>query len=214
MSNPNHRTVAALVFPEFELLDLYGPLEIYAMLPERFEIHIVTEHAGTVAGRGGPRIVVDDTFSDGRPYDLLLVPGGPGTRREVDNPVLSGWLREAAARAELVTSVCTGAALLARAGLLDGRKATTNKMAWDWATAQGPEVDWQARARWVEDGDIFTAAGVSAGIDMTLAVIARLTDQKTAEDVARMAEYDWHRDPGWDPFAEMAGLAPQAPSRT
>jgi len=204
--SPPRLSVGALVFPEFEPLDLYGPLEIYAVLGDRFDIRIVAETDAPVAARGGPRTAVDDTFADGHAYDVLLVPGGMGTRREVDNAALLDWLRAAAAKARLVTSVCTGAALLARAGLLDGRPATTNKMAWKWATTQGPGVDWRPKARWVEDGDIFTSAGVSAGIDMTLAVVARLTDVETAEAAARASEYDWHRDPDWDPFAEMAGL--------
>lgn len=205
-SNPPRLTVGALVFPGFELLDLYGPLEMYALASERFEIRVVAETAGPVAGNGGPQVMPDDLLSDGRAYDILLIPGGPGTRREVDNAVLLDWLRAAADTAQLVTSVCTGATLLARAGLLDGRTATTNKMAWAWATAQGPDVDWQAKARWVEDGRFVTSSGVSAGIDMTLAIIAQLFDIETAEAVARMAEYDWHRDASWDPFSELAGL--------
>jgi transcriptional regulator GlxA family with amidase domain len=206
-STPRKITVGALVFPGFELLDLYGPLEMYAIPSEHFEIRVVAETGVPVAGNGGPQATPDDLMSDGRAYDVLLIPGGPGTRREIGNAAIIDWLKSAAANARLVTSVCTGAALLARAGLLDGRKATTNKMAWTWATAQGPDVDWQAKARWVEDGDVFTSAGVSAGIDMSLAAIARLIDTDTAEAVARMAEYDWHRDAGWDPFAQMAGLA-------
>lgn len=204
---PRKFTVGALVFPEFELLDLYGPLEMFSIPTDRFEIRIVAETAGPVAARGGPKTHVDDLMSDHKPYDILLVPGGLCTRREVENAALLDWLRAAAGRARLVTSVCTGATLLARAGLLDHRKATTNKLAWDWATAQGPNVDWQRKARWVEDGAFVTASGVSAGIDMSLAVIARLIDTETAESAARAAEYDWHRDADWDPFSEMAGLA-------
>ncbi|MEJ8571135.1 DJ-1/PfpI family protein [Microbaculum marinum] len=197
------RVVGAVVFPGFELLDLYGPLEIYAMMSDRFEIRMIGETGAPVAARGGPATLVDDAIATGaadRAYDILLVPGGFGTRREVDNPVLTGWLAEAAARAELVTSVCTGAALLARAGLLDGRGATTNKMSWDWATAHGPAARWQRQARWVEDGNVITSAGVSAGIDMTLAVIARLIDRETAEAVARAAEYVWWREADRDAF--------------
>ena len=109
-----------------------------------------------------------------RRFDLILVPGGIGTRREVDNPRLLEWLNQRAAAAILVTSVCTGAALLARAGLLDGKRATTNKRAFAWVASQGPEVNWIKQARWVEDGKFATSSGVSAGIDMALALIARL----------------------------------------
>ena len=96
--------------------------------------------------------------------------------------------------------------MLAAAGLLEGRRATSNKKSFAWASAQGGNVDWVAEARWVEDGNIFTASGVAAGIDMSLALIARLVDTPTAEKVAEYTEYDWHRDASWDPFAKLAGL--------
>ena len=116
------------------------------------------------------------------------------------------WLSSASQHAEITSSVCTGAPLLARAGLLDGRRATTNKLAWAWATSQGPKVLWQPRARWVVDGPFFTASGVSAGMDMSLALIAALTDEATADQVAVWAEYNRQHDPSDDPFAEAAGL--------
>lgn len=206
MGEEPRRTIGAVVFPGFELLDLYGPLEMLGMLSERFDIRIVAENAAPVASTGGPRTAVDDLLSDGRSYHILLVPGGVGTRREVGNEALLGWLRRTAESAEFVTSVCTGAALLARAGLLDGRRATTNKLAWNWATSQGPAVDWQRQARWVVDGKYITASGVSAGIDMSLAVIAGILGEEAALAVARAAEYEWHRDAAWDPFAILAGL--------
>jgi transcriptional regulator GlxA family with amidase domain len=106
-----------------------------------------------------------------------------------------------------VSSVCTGAALLARAGLLDGRRATSNKLSFKWVTEQGPAVEWILRqARWVEDGKFATSSGVSAGIDMTLALIAKLAGAESAERIAIRMEYEWHRDPSWDPFAKIHGL--------
>jgi transcriptional regulator GlxA family with amidase domain len=136
----------------------------------------------------------------------MLVPGGIGTRCEVNNGSMLEWLRRRAAEAEIVTSVCTGAALLARAGLLDGRRATSNKLAFKWVTEQGPAVKWIKQARWVVDGKFATSSGVSAGIDMTLAVIARIVGAEAAERIAIRMEYDWHRDPSWDPFAKIHGL--------
>ena len=200
------RTVGALIFPGFELLDLFGPLEMFGMLREQFSIRLVAENREAVPSSQGPRSLPDDAFADGATYDVLLIPGGRGTRQEVDNPFLMDWLRTASQDAEITSSVCTGSALLARAGLLDGRQATTNKLAWEWSTSHGPKVDWQPRARWVVDGHFYTSSGVSAGIDMSLALIAALTDEATADDVARWAEYQRHRDPGDDPFAEAAGL--------
>ena len=202
----NTISVAAVVFDDFELLDLFGPLEMFGLLPDRFELCLVAEKGDIVRSAQGPASVIDYRFADAPQFDLLLVPGGRGSRREVDNPAMLDWLRKQAETASLVTSVCTGSALLARAGLLDGRRATTNKAAFDWVASQGARVDWQKKARWVEDERFFTASGVSAGIDMSLAVIARILGEEQALQVATWSEYDWHRDPAWDPFAAVYGL--------
>jgi len=200
------RTIGVVLFPGFELLDVFGPLEMYGIAKEHFDIRMVAQRGGEVASAQGPKSVVDHTFDDAVDYDILLVPGGMGTRSEVKNEALLSWLKTQAEKVEYMTSVCTGSALLAKAGILDGIRATTNKLAYRWVTAQGPEVLWQAQARWVEDGRFFTSSGVSAGIDMSLALIAKLHGEETAEKVAAFAEYEWHRDAGWDPFAEMHGL--------
>ncbi len=195
------RTVGVLLFPDFELLDVFGPLEMFGMLDEDFTIRLVAENASEIASKQGPRSRIDDHFADGRHYDILLLPGGMGTRREVENDALLHWLVDAAGRAEIAASVCTGSALLARAGLLDGRRATSNKVAFDWVRSQGPKVDWQPRARWVEDGKFFTSSGVSAGMDMALALIARLCGSERAREVAGWAEYVWNENSADDPFA-------------
>ena len=200
------KTVGALIFPGFEVLDLYGPLEMFGLLMGEMEIRIVAEQAEPVASGAGPRTAVDDLMADRDDYDVILVPGGGGTRQEVNNQALLDWIVSASAKAELTTAVCTGSALLAKAGVLEGRKATTNKAAYAWATAQGPNVAWQPQARWVEDGKFITSSGVSAGTDMGLAIVARLFGEEKAEQVAVFAEYEWHRDPGWDPFAKVHGL--------
>ncbi|MEM8755191.1 MAG: DJ-1/PfpI family protein [Pseudomonadota bacterium] len=194
------RTIGALIFEGFELLDLYGPLEMFGLLEDEFRIRLVAEDAAPVASAQAARSMPDATFADGESYDVLLIPGGRGTRREVRNEALLGWLREASARAELTTSVCTGAALLARAGLLDGRAATTNKLAFDAMAKYGPKTDWRRRARWVEDGPVMTASGVSAGIDMSLAAIERLVGPEAAAKAALWAEYERNADPDHDPF--------------
>jgi transcriptional regulator GlxA family with amidase domain len=205
----SQKTVGVLLFEGFELLDVFGPLEAWGMLGEITRAHtIVTaaESPGPVKSAQGPRAVADYALADCPRIDAMLVPGGIGTRREANNAALLEWLRRRAAQAEIVTSVCTGAALLARAGLLDGLRATSNKLAFKWVTEQGPAVQWVRQARWVEDGRFATSSGVSAGIDMTLAMIARLVDVRTAEQVAIRMEYEWHRDPSWDPFAKIHGL--------
>jgi transcriptional regulator GlxA family with amidase domain len=200
------RSIGVVLFPDFELLDVFGPLEMFGLLPEHFKLCLLSENGGTVASRQGPESVVNYEFAKAPQQDILLVPGGMGTRQEVENPLLLNWLRQQASGAEFVVSVCTGSALLARARLLDGLRATTNKAAFAWVASQGSEVLWQRRARWVEDGRFFTASGVSAGIDMSLALIARLLGRETALQVAQWAEYEWHQDPEWDPFAEIHGL--------
>ena len=167
---------------------------------------MVAEGVGEVASRQGPKSIAEHCFSEQRQYDILLVPGGKGTRKEVDNQRLLDWIRDQSTAAEYVTSVCTGSALLARAGVLDGVRATTNKRAFAWATSQSDKVIWEKQARWVEDGKFFTSSGVSAGMDMSLALIAGLLGEDAAEQVAMSTEYEWHRDASWDPFARIHGL--------
>ena len=195
------QTVGALIFPEFELLDIYGPLEMLGMLPEQFKITMVAERQGPVDSGSGPRGMADAGIGEDRGYDILLIPGGWGTRREVDNMRLIDWVERQARAASIVATVCTGAAILARTGLLDGRKATTNKRAFDWVASQGPAVLWQRRARWVVDQKYITASGVSAGMDMTLALISQTCGEAKARQVASWAEYIWHDNPADDPFA-------------
>jgi transcriptional regulator GlxA family with amidase domain len=194
--------IGVVLFPDFELLDVFGPLEVLGFLTDHFRILLVGPQAGPVASAQGPRTICDHGRDDCPALDAILVPGGRGTRRCVDDARLIDWLRERAAAAELVTSVCTGAGLLARAGILDGRRATSNKRAWDWVVSQGPRVDWVRRARWVEDGKFWTSSGVSAGIDMTLALVAHRLGAEVAEEAAWRIEYTWHRDAAVDPFAD------------
>jgi len=109
------RKIAALIFPQFETLDLFGPIELFGILDEHFEIATVAADDGPVASAQGPRSLVDNTFADPLDYDLLLVPGGRGTRKGVEDAALLAWIAEAAAKAEIVMSVCTGSALFAKA---------------------------------------------------------------------------------------------------
>jgi transcriptional regulator GlxA family with amidase domain len=206
MSGERMRTLGAVVFNGFETLDLFGSIQMFGTLADKFRISIVAEQRGTVVSRHGQKIAVDHGFADDRPYDLLLVPGGPGTWDQIGNETLLRWLQRAAPKSEVVMSVCTGAAFLAKAGLLDGRKATTNKMNFEWVARFGPDVDWQGRARWVEDGGFFTSSGVSAGMDMSLAVIEHLLGAERADHSAVHSEYQRQRDPGNDPFAVHFGV--------
>jgi transcriptional regulator GlxA family with amidase domain len=200
------RTVGAVLFPRFELLDIFGPLEMFGVLKQHFEIVTLAESAAPVESSQGPKSVVDRTFADPGHLDVVLVPGGVGTRTEATNPALLAFLRNTWPQVEILASICTGSGLLAAAGLLDGRRATTNKMAFDWPRSFGRDVQWVPEARWVEDGNIYTSGGVAAGMDMALALIARLVNLDTARRVAQGTEYEWHEDASWDPFARSAGL--------
>lgn len=202
------RRVAVVLFDGFELLDVFGPVELFGALPDRCTVTLVGPGTGPVRSAQGPRVLADHDYRSAPPPDVVLVPGGIGTRRLVDDETFLAWLHEWASRAAVVTSVCTGSGLLAAAGLLDGHRATSNKRAFAWAVRQGPNVTWEARARWVEDGDRWTSSGVAAGMDMTVALIASLYGEDVALDVAARVELEPHRDPAWDPFAALNGLTP------
>jgi transcriptional regulator GlxA family with amidase domain len=205
-SQPPHKTLGVLLFPGFEVLDAYGPLELWGNLKKKVRIVIIAANSGEIVSAQGPKTVADFSYENAPPLDLILVPGGMGVVKLLNDQATLEWLRARSAKAEIVMSVCNGASLLAAAGILDGRQATTNKMLWGMATAPGPNVKWVKQARWVDDGTVVTSSGVSAGMDMTVAVIARLYGQDVADMLARIAEYEPHRDPAWDPFARKAGL--------
>jgi transcriptional regulator GlxA family with amidase domain len=208
--NPAVRQVAVVLFEGFTVLDAFGPIQAFAHAliapaeggPRRlYETFTLAQQAGPVQSFEGPTILADHAFTDAPPFDILLVPGGQGTRRLVEDGDFLAQLAALGRRAPLLATVCTGSALLARSGLLDGRPATSNKLSWDWVVAQGPRVRWVRRARWVDDGTLITSSGVSAGIDMALALIARLNGRDVARRAARITEYRWHEDPADDPFA-------------
>jgi transcriptional regulator GlxA family with amidase domain len=194
------RTLGAVLYEDFEVLDLYGPLEMFGFLAPEVRIVTVAETPGPVASLPGVKTLAEHGFAGCPPLHLVLVPGGIGSARQVDNPALLAFLRAQARTAEITMSVCTGSAILARAGLLDGRRATSNKQLFKHATAQSDRVCWVPEARWVEDGPYVTSSGISAGTDMALAVIARLYGRARAEQIATLAEYTWHDDAGRDPF--------------
>jgi transcriptional regulator GlxA family with amidase domain len=202
MAEPRQRTLGAVLYPSFELLDLYGPLEMFGALEKEIRIVTVAERKGPVASTPGVETLARHDFGDCPPLDLILLPGGIGTVAQLSNTALLDFLRKRAAASEVTMSVCSGSALLARAGLLDGRRATSNKMFFQLARSQGERVQWVTQARWVEDGPFATSSGVSAGTDMALAVIARLYGRERAEQIAIYTEYSWHRDADRDPFAQ------------
>ncbi|MEM8592718.1 MAG: DJ-1/PfpI family protein [Pseudomonadota bacterium] len=194
-----------MIFPGFEMLDAYGPLEMCSMHQKLFEIFAIGPSLDPVkTNSGGPATMPDLTFENATQMDILLVPGGTGWRDVVSDQSQLDWLRGQAERAQWVTSVCTGSLILAAAGLLDGKRATTNKMAFPRTTPAYPAVHWQPSARWVVDGKFLTSSGVSAGMDMALDLIARIAGPEAAEQAAHWAEYTRNPDPDHDPFAVEA----------
>jgi putative intracellular protease/amidase len=201
------RTLGAILYDGFELLDLYGPLEMFGSIGPELRIVTIAEEAGPVASHQGPRTLAEFGFADAPALDLILLPGGFGTVRQLGNAALAAFLAQRSARAEVTMSVCSGSAILARAGLLDGRRATSNKQFFDLARSQSAKVEWVTEARWVEDGPFATSSGVSAGTDMALGVIARLYGREKAQQIADLTEYEWQSDPSRDPFVRFLNKA-------
>jgi putative intracellular protease/amidase len=219
-NSPAPLQVGGLLYPNFELLDLFGPLEMFSLLGSAgARIHLIAETPGPVpsamGGDGplGPKALAEHGFADAPPLDVLLIPGGFGTVPQLENAAMLQFLRARAADTAIIASICTGSALLARAGLLDGLRATSNKQFFELARSQSDRVDWVERARWVDAGQFVTSSGVSAGTDMALALIARLLGQQAAEQVAAAAEYTWHRDADSDPFTDQLNQLAQVLSQ-
>lgn len=190
--------ITALVFNDFETLDLFGPVEMLGSLKDNYLFQFCSMDGGLINSVHGVPLTTTAIADLPNPTDILLVVGGFGTRQLVEDSQFLDTLRNLANEAEWVLSVCTGSALLAKAGLLDSRQATSNKIAWEWATSQSDKVDWIKKARWVVDGKYYTSAGVSAGMDMALGFIADRHGVEVAQQVAKKTEYRWASDSGCD----------------
>lgn len=198
----DRRDVSMVLFDGFEVLDVFGPIELLSNVPtEPFTITLIGPEAGPVRSAQNIEVVATKKYQDAVVGDIVMVPGGVGTRRLVNDHEFLAWLLGFASSAELVTSVCTGSAVLAAAGLLDGYRATSNKMAFRWASKQGKNVTWVPQARWVEDRNRWTSSGVAAGMDMTAALIRFLCGDEAADRAAAITELEIQRDPNHDPFA-------------
>ena len=190
------RNVGIFIFPDVEVLDFCGPFEVfsvagYQVAPGAFEVFTVAQTAGPLLARNGLNVVPKYAFADAPPIDLLLIPGGQGTRQLVKNNQVLDWIGERAESAELVMSVCTGALLLAKRGLLEGLSATTHHLAIDLLRALAPDTTVRDDVRVVDNGRVITSAGVAAGIDMSFHVLAKLLGRELAEKTARYIEYPW-----------------------
>lgn len=187
------KTIGIVLFPDFEDLDAIGPKEALTMMAKgsggEWQVVLISEDGQPVTSFLDTRYMVDHSYEDCPPLDVVLVPGGLGTRAQMDNPKHIEFVQRHGSRAEWVTSVCTGALILHRAGFLEGKRATTHWGAIPELQNLGGNTTVVNDERWVHDGNIITAAGVSAGIDMALYLISLLKDAATAKRVQQMMEY-------------------------
>ncbi|PUU73184.1 class I glutamine amidotransferase-like protein [Tuber borchii] len=213
---PIPTTFGVLLFPGFQALDVFGPIDVLntLALSKKLNLHIIAEtldpvttklpQPNTTGSEFHECIVPTHTFATVPPLDFLLVPGGLGTRAPGLDPTRQ-FVKNIYPSLKYLMTVCTGSALIAPTGLLDGRSATGNKKLWAWVTSQGPKVNWVAQARWVVDGNIWTSSGIAAGMDAMYAFVKYIWGEEQSKDLAMSLEYERHTDPHWDPFAEYWG---------
>ncbi len=195
--------VAVLLFDNFETLDVFGPVEIFGRLTEDYHVSFYSLLGGLIENAHGVSIPTNPLASIENGAGIFLIPGGYGTRVEVNNDSLIDKIKKISEQAKYVLTVCTGTALLAKTGLLDGRNATSNKRAFDWVTTQGPHVNWVRKARWVVDDKYYTSSGVSAGMDMTLGFLRDMHGIDFAREMAHTIEYTWQEDKDVDGFCNQ-----------
>jgi transcriptional regulator GlxA family with amidase domain len=196
--------VGILIFRDVEVLDFCGPFEVFSVTrldegarreePSPFEVLLVAETLDTVVATGGLKVIPDVTLDTCPPLDILVVPGGWGTRAEAKNQRLLDWIAERGRSVETLTSVCTGSMLLGHAGLLHGRRATTHWRSLDRMRDAFPAVTVEEKLHVVEHDHVVTSAGISAGIDMALRVVIRYFGEAVGRATARNMEYPFPDD--------------------
>jgi len=193
------KTIGILIFDDAEELDFAGPWEVFTMANEvaamgghepPFQVKLIADNEGPVRCAKGMRVLPDSTIGQHRSLDVLLIPGGMGTRREAKNERLLSWIAQVAKGCEWITSVCTGALLLIAAGPAKSKRVTTHWAFVEQLRARNEAAEVVENVRYVRDGNVVTAAGVSAGIDMALWLVGQLLTPSFARNVQRAMEYD------------------------
>ena len=195
------KEVGILIFPDVEVLDFTGPFEVFSATrldeskrrqePSPFVVSILAQGKEPVAASGGLQVIPHLSLEECPRLDILVVPGGWGVRREIHNPTLIRWIEAQGRTVDTLASVCTGAMLLGQAGLLAGRRATTHWRSLQWMEESFPNVKVEPDLHVVEDGKVITSAGISAGIDMALCVVARYFGEGVSRATARHMEYPY-----------------------
>jgi transcriptional regulator GlxA family with amidase domain len=208
-----------LLFQAFKMLDVFGPLDPLQMLSRQYNMSLALISATPDPVMTRPRapsmnsmnssfftsVIPTHTLKHAPDLDVLIVPDGIGTRAPDLQPTID-YIAASYPKLQYLVTVCTGAGLAARAGVLDGKKATTSKASWAGTIALGPKVRWVSKARWTVDGNVWTSSGISAGIDVTLAFIAHVYGDGVASGIAKLMEYERHQDPSQDPFATIFNI--------
>jgi putative intracellular protease/amidase len=194
------KNINVILFDDFTILDALGPVEVFRCLEAFFSIAFYSMNGGKV--KTNPYLGIETKqIKEIQSFDILLVPGGFGIRKLVEDVNFIGQLKELANKSESVLSICTGSALLAKTGLLKGLKATSNKLAFDWVVQQDADVHWIRKARWIVDGKYYSSSGVSAGIDMALGFVRDKINNEKAKNICKGLEYVWNNNNEDDPFA-------------
>lgn len=188
------RNVAIYIFDEVEVLDFCGPFEVFSVTGRKwseppFNVYTVAQELRPIAARNQLSVNPRYSFKDCPAPDILLIPGGYGTRKEILKQDVLNWISEKSKAAELVLSVCTGSLLLGRAGLIDGLTATTHHLAMDELRSAAPATTVDSGRRFIDSGKFITSAGVAAGIDMSFYVVERLLGRECAVETANYIEY-------------------------
>ncbi|KAF9184536.1 hypothetical protein BGZ51_003298 [Haplosporangium sp. Z 767] len=196
--------VGALVFDDADLLDIMGPMRIFGeeLTKLNIKINFISSSLEPIRTSQQVKITPEYTLDNAPKMDLFFIPGGIGTRTYANDVDLLNKVKARVEEATWCMTVCTGAGVLAKTGLVDGHNMTTNKAAFEWPVSQGPNVNWIKKARWVQDGKFVSSSGVSAGIDAALYILSEWTSMERAEEVATYIEYSWHKVASDDPFAD------------